>query len=438
VARLVIGFLLIALPYPLVQLHRIVHSGRVGLTPLAAFLASWWIIGVLYELNPLGLYSISPAAMLVIGVGLTCFVAGYAIACYPVRGLGSTRFENDQPSTTDAPLRWLLLLCVVGGSLLLVVYIASVGGVSALLGNPAATLLAIRLNLNVGDVPTGFYFFYFYTLAVPVAVVLWSIRRQPRYLLVGGFCLFALLSTTGRTNVTAALVWATIVVVMRRGSKRITPWQVTGSVGVVLVAVGIFVTLGDALGKSYDNSYIRVYYGAHPPVPQSLVLPLEQLGGAVPAFGVITQQATAPQDGALTLRPIFQLLHILDPTVKVQSKIQPFYAIPVPFNVGTYLAPLWQDGGMLGVCIGSLVTGGLCGIAYALWYRRRTLASLVLAGLFTLVALRTVGDASLNDLSTVIEISLLAVCFIAERSRRTHPVRAWPSAAHDITGGAHV
>jgi len=415
--------LLVALAFPITMLgvQRVAHNGKIGVNPLAAFTAAWWLIGCLYLLDPLELAAVPLVAQVAVAGSIACFTLGYLITCRPTGPSDDLEDRAGLHNTTLRPLAQLLCVTVVLGGVLFVVFVAEIG-LSRLVSDPAGVLLSTRLALNGGTVPTGFYFFYFFELAVPSAAVLWYFRRRHRYLVIAILAGVALITTTGRTNVFTAIVWSTLTLLILRGPTRVARRHVLGGGAAAALSLVVFLTVGSALGKTFSNSALSHVYGGTSPALDA-ALPLYYLTGLLPTFGAITADPSPGTGGGLTFRPVLQVLNLLDPSIIAPSKIEQFHLIPTPFNLATYLAPLWHDGGMTWVLAGSALTGAACGFAFSSWRRHRSPASLLLAGFFTLVALNTIKDSSLNEMSTLMQVLLLVVCVQAERSARARDER---------------
>lgn len=410
-------FVALAFPVMMLGAQRVAHGGKVGVNPLAAFTLAWWLAGCLHLLNPLGVIGLPFEAELAVAGSIVCFTLGYIVPCRLAHSSVRDDCAGGVDTATLYPLGNLLRVALVFGGLLFVVFVNEIG-LSQLLGDPAAVLLSTRLALNSGSIPAGFYFFYFFELAVPVAVVLWYFRRRRRYLVFAVLAGVALITTTGRTNVFTAIVWLTFTLLIMRGPARINRNQVLGGGAAALLALAVFVVVGEALGKNFSNSALSDVVTGSSPVLNALIIPLFYLAGLLPTFGAIVGDPSTVTGAGLTFRPFLQVLHLLDHSIDVPSKLEQFYLIPTPFNLATYLAPFWHDGGMIWVLAGSALTGFACGVAFSFWRRERRPASLLLAGFFTLVALNTIKDSSLNEISAILQIGLLVLCAQAERSRR--------------------
>jgi hypothetical protein len=97
--------------------------------------------------------------------------------------------------------------------------------------------------------------------------------------------------------------------------------------------------------------------------------------------GKIEHQET----GANTLAPIYRILSRFDLT-EYPPHYQPFYAVPVFTNTGTYLRELYADWGLFGTFIMVYLLGAICSVTYEVYHVNRSLIALaVLAHLYVIV-----------------------------------------------------
>jgi hypothetical protein len=185
--------------------------------------------------------------------------------------------------------------------------------------------------------------------------------------------------------------------------------------------VALFLALGTLIGKSYSNSPLRDQNLLQPTtLPHQLRLPYLYYVGSLPSFDqLVTGQAHGLERG-VTFRPAYQLAHVADPRVHVPVKVQGFYAIPYPFNVSTYLAPLLVDFGALGVIVGSFLLGVLCSWTYLRWVQSPSPAALCMVALVGSLAFNMVGDFGANDLSWLVQFGMLVIAARYGQPKRQH------------------
>ena len=391
--------------------HRLVHGGRTGPTPLAAYYATWTASAALAVWNPLEFVPVGrdtwDAALLAAGA----VTAGYALALVATRRAGRARGAV----SADVLRRIVHLLLLLGVPLfaLFVPVLLSLG----LVDSPATALYRLRVGLAEGGAPSpGFYFFYCFQPLVPASALLFRVTRQKRYAVIAAAAAACLLLTSGRTNATIAILWTAAALALARppGTRRRRDTGAIVAAGVLTLVV--FAVLGAAVGKTYENSHLAQRYGESPPVSRHLVLPVYYVTGPLPTLDQVMQTQGGADSYRNTLRPLLQVAEAAGAPVEAPPKIQPFYAVPGPFNLATYLSPLWRDGGLFGIALGAFLLGCTVGSAYGLWSTRRTAPTLLLAALATTTSLATALDASYNELSVYFQVACIAAAALVVRS----------------------
>jgi len=294
--------------------------------------------------------------------------------------------------------------------------------------NPIHDLLPLREYLGSGqNAPIGFYYFYAAELLVPLGILMWDVvePRRVRYLVVSAFAFGSLLLTSGRTNAITSILLTAVALLIRRGDTRIKPRVLLVTGGIFVLGLGIIIGIGNIEGKTFANSSILTYVTSTTWLPPQLTLPYVEFVGPIPALDQVVlgkppllSSTPLPDTHNQTFRPLYQLASIVDRNVKVPSNIQPFRSIPEPFNVYTALGPLWLDLGPIGTMFFMFGFGLICGKAYALWLRTPSLATLLLVALATTVAIVSVGDLRLDDLSVWVQGGALLILFLSDRSAK--------------------
>lgn len=406
----------------LLYIHRLMYGRRQGPTPIALFFFGWIPAVTLYIWNPLHLNHLHAKTWGFLLLGAACFVLGYATVTWAKRGRRPIppppRLKDHLTPRALRATVGLWWVCLILGTSLFLFYLRSfISGFSP--GQFGKTLFAVRSALALGQIPAGFYYFYFYELLVPLSVLLAGIdrRHRLRYVGAGVLAFFALVLTTGRTNVTKALLLVLFVFLFSQGYRRLNI-RTLGRVAMAIAAAGVlFVALGTLIGKSYSNSPLRDQNLFQPTtLPQQLRLPYLYYVGSLPAFDQLATGQAHGLERGVTFRPLFQIARIADPHVHVPAKVQQFYSIPYPFNVSTYLAPLLVDFGALGIVLGSYAVGVLCAWGYCLWVESPSPATLCLLALIGSLAFNMVGDFGANDLSWLLQFGMLTIAAKYARS----------------------
>jgi hypothetical protein len=394
-----------------VLLHRVVHGGRVGVTPLAAYYFIWTLMTVLTVWNPLGFVPVGArtwGAVIVAAVSLTL---GYAIGV-----LGAPRGEGNVREAPPKPTRNLLVALLVGGGLLLLLFMSTLVRLGILI-HPGVALYNLRVSLGQGTTSSvGFYFFCCFQLAVPVAALLFYSTRRIRYVFIAVTAGVALMLTSGRTKVTISLLWTAALLALLRNASSVRRRQSIMLACARSACILIFALLGNAIGKTYDNSKPFGRYGSSPQLPVSLVLPAYYLKGTLPTLDQILKTAGGEDGYRNTARPALQLARFAGAPIEVPAKIQIYYSIREPFNLSTYLSPLWRDGRYVGLTLGSFLLGLRAGAAFRWWRMRPSHATLLLTALATVTCLATALDASYTELSVWLQVLCIGLMAKAARA----------------------
>jgi oligosaccharide repeat unit polymerase len=281
-------------------------------------------------------------------------------------------------------------------------------------------LFQLRTQQAQHGAPTfGFYFFYAAELLVPLSVVLalGDTRRRRRYVTVALVSTGALLTTSGRTNATIAIVWSLCVLAIFWGGRRFKFSRMAALALGVVSLLGLFLLLGTAIGKTYANSSVANEFGENPPVPALLVEPYFYVSSPLVDFSQVVAQSMTNEGGRNTFREVYQVIHAVEPQVTVPPLVEPFHYIPYPDNVSTSITPFYEDFGIIGILLGEFLIGVLLAWAYSTWLIRRSPAALTLAAMATLVAFTSTGPAQYNQPSWIIQALLL--CFIIHTERQS-------------------
>ena len=407
-------------------MHRAIHRGRVGMTPLAGYLGAWITVIGLYSVDPLELDRVTTYTWVLIAGSFIAFVAGYALVAPLGIGADTGKRTSEFDTTAANPamarhVKRLWLVCLVLGAGLFTVYAYEI---ASIYGFGSGALTALRIDLSLGPAPPGFYFFIFVEPLVPLSVILALInpRRRNLYMAIAFLAVVSLLTTSGRSNATFALLWALSAFAIYAGPRLLRARLILTAVASVIVAFAIFQFLGDTIGKTYQNSYTYARFGDQPPIPAQLVGPYLYLEGPLPTFSAIVRDTDSFGLGRYTFRPIFQILAVFDHNIQVPPHIQDFRLIPYPFNTSTYLSSFYRDFGGAGVLFGPAFVGFLVGFLYTRWQVWRTPATLCLAGFASVVAISSVGDLPLLDLSRVLQfVAVAAIAVLETRSGRNAP-----------------
>jgi oligosaccharide repeat unit polymerase len=398
--------------------HRVVHGGRVGMTPLAGYAAAWITVIGMYMVDPLGLDQVTSYAWLLIGASFVTFVVGYSLAMsFGIRPGKEKRTTTLGDATANPGIvrqvSGLWCVCLAAGVGLFSIYLYELASIYGLSGN---TLSALRIDTSVSSPPPGFYFYVFAEPLVPMSVVLalFNPSRRKPYLATAALATLALLATSGRANALFALLWAFCAFGIYQGSRLVRFKTALIAIATIVVALAIFQFLGDLVGKTYQHSYTYSVFGDQPPIPSQLVGPYLYLEGPLPTLSAVVDDTNSFGLGRFTFRPVLKVLAVFDHDVNVPSQFPDFQLIPYPFNVSTYLGYFYRDFGIAGVLLGPAIVGFFVGLLYAKWRQRPSPATLCLAAFAAVVATSSTFDFPLADLSRLLEVAAIAAVAVLE------------------------
>ncbi|MHB8464788.1 MAG: O-antigen polymerase [Acidimicrobiales bacterium] len=410
-------------------IHRWVHAGRVGLTPLAALSSAWVVSLTLFLVNPLGLLRPHLYTWLLVVGSLGSFTVGYGTAIISgaktaVRPREWTPFDLDSDRALVALWRGAVVWFVAFFTVFVRSLITNYRGYLTP-SRFGAMLVQLRQQIGAGQRNIGLYYFYAAELLVPLGLLLYldGRPRRLRYLVVSGVALASLPLTSGRTNFVDAIVWAAAMVLLRRTDRRIGRRTVAALAGTVVAVVASFVVFGTVIGKTFNNDVeLRQLLPrtAHLPAV-GLYLPYFYVSAPIAGLERTVEHGPPSPDAhhgsthLSSIRPVFQILNIADPSMHVPAKIQPFQRVPYQFNLATAIQPLYDDWGTSGLLVACALLGLGCGAVYAAWARSPSPASLLLVALCIGGCVRSVIDLSPNDLSVWLQVAALVAVMRAER-----------------------
>lgn len=407
-------------------------DGR-SLSPAGIYVLRWWLLVVLYCLNPLGYPHLSWQAWLAVILAVGCFAAGYVLIRTTRPNNARSAWGEWAGSTEERipPRLWKALLSVftVGAGLYLV-YAFQV----AFRYGPQAAVLGphqLRDAISDGHVPFGFHYLYFFEL-IPALTVLLGRRYRPtsaqrRILVVlGCFSAVALLGTTARTNAFKATVWAGVVYLYTQRPRRMDRRIALLFGGGVVTLMFLFTAIGNNLGKSYENS---AFGGGRVSVSEwfrPLALPYHYNAAELPTLDALIHDPDRTLAfGAYTFNPIVSVLAAIVPDMSAPSHIGEFYSNPYPFNAATQLDVFIRDFGLVGVPVGSFVLGLCAGHLTLRFLRRRSdPMNLLLVTWLAMVLNSSTGAAAFGKVSYLLQLLVILLIRRYWRGGRNVSVRS--------------
>jgi len=323
-------------------------------TPLSHYALRWWFLVFLVELNLIGYDEISPLTWSVVIGSFLSFSCGALVplvrnhcqratqSCDHVKeGL---RLSIDKPKF----LRAIVVLFVMGIAAFCV-YLFNVHRSFGIL-NFLISGQIVRIAISEGDTPTGFHYLYIMEMVGPLCFLYYLLDRKhaSKWLFVIIFIsVVSLLFTTGRTNMTKALVWIFYVYLFFE-IQYLSIKKLTKTIGgLAIVIVGFFFLIGLWKHGTFATSDSRADQSSAPAA--SLMLPYFYMSVELPVLDKMLKDPKIEQEwGKYTFLPVVKVSKLFFSDIKTPSHIGEFYDTPLPANIATYLDLMYKDFWLIG------------------------------------------------------------------------------------------
>jgi hypothetical protein len=267
-------------------------------------------------------------------------------------------------NVNDATLWICHVLGIIGLALYLSEILQIFGGIQGLLDVLVSESHLVR-GAEIDLI--GVYFSYFGWIAIPLTALRWQNAGRPPLLLT----LVAVVQICGnllfidRTRP----VWIGFVtlLILLPGNTSLSAHRILARVGLIVVgALGAFYGIAFWIGKTGE---VFPYYGpVHVSTETGILYYYITCGFAY--FEAIWNEILIPtMTPERTLYPLFKVLSMLSIAPTPPAQILPFMDLPFPTNTGTFLEPLYSDGGIAYLAFG--VIAATLGVdRLALWCLR--------------------------------------------------------------------
>jgi oligosaccharide repeat unit polymerase len=193
----------------------------------------------------------------------------------------------------------------------------------------------------------------------------------------------AVLFRTSRTGVFIPVLWSTITWIYFQGGLRIKKKHVIPVVLIGVFLIVVFVIVSSLVGKTEDAAFLVSYWRRDIPFNAGLASLYHYTTSALPAFQILINDPSDYLWGQASFLPILRIAQIVIPDIELTETIQPTVYMPVPTNVFTYLAPYYQDFGLLGLFIMPFILGLVAMAVYQRWKKYPDLATILISALLT-------------------------------------------------------
>ncbi len=368
------------------------HPGQLWAVP-------WSIAVTLYSLRLLPYRSLSWTTATIVAAATLAFVLSSLVGEWGTAELG--RFKRFR-GPVRRPTYSTTCIAAVGVLCITTVWVtAFAASASATYGARDTFTASYRFRTELGSGALSLQIKYIYAALAGVALCSvaagLAVRRWPRllWLTSASACGASIYLATGRATVISALIVGLVAYLGSRAQPIRTHRFFAGIVGVIAIALAIFIAGGQLIGKTYSNSAdlqaLPSVFKRHSSL-STLALPYKYASAPVAALEVQTRSATTWGDagGCAEVAEVCKGLRKLNVQVEPVPRIRPFTAPPLAWNTYTALdLPLIDGGKALAVPIVALL-GSLCGLAWA-WSRCRRLSGIVV---YSLMAAAIVGSPS--------------------------------------------
>lgn len=327
----------------------------VSLSWAIALSLSWW--------NPLGWYVATDQTLAYLTAGLVALCAG---SMMPMLFGGKARATRIAAGDWDrVPLAkiatWLTLL----GVPLLVLFVVAVVLPSGLSSD---TLKVIRIAGNSGFASIGLYYFYPFQLAAALWWMSWRQRRVKWHLMAAILVTVTLVLTSGRTNILFVLAWLGFVSLLSPSSRdhahrlAIVPMAALAGVG-----LAVFTAMGNAVGKTFQNSALSRSILDANGIPEWLVQPIYYFGGALAGLAYKLDNNAAAEGWSQALLPAAKISSAVW-GMESPDDLQNYVFMPYPTNVFSGMGPflMASDSRWEGIA-GLFVLGTIVGLIFRSW-----------------------------------------------------------------------
>lgn len=367
------------------------------LHPVQLWSIPWSIAVTLYSLRLLPYRSLSwttagIAAAATLAFALFSLAGERAAARF--RGGSQHRRSDVGPNYTTVRIAAVAVVCIT-----FVWAAAFVASASVTYGARDTFTASYRLRTALGSGVLSLQIKYVYAALAGVALSSiaagLTFERWPRLLWLSSatVCAASIYFATGRSTIISALIVGLVAYLTARGRPIRVGRFIAGIGTVAVIALAIFITGGQLIGKTYANSAdlqaVPSVFTRHSTL-SNLALPYKYATAPVAALEVQTRSATTWGDagGCAEVAEFCKALRKLNVNVQPVPRIRPFTAPPLAWNTYTALdLPLIDGGKALALPIVALL-GLLCGMLWA-WSRRRGLIGVVV---YSVAAAAIVGS----------------------------------------------
>jgi oligosaccharide repeat unit polymerase len=324
-------------------------------TPLSHYALRWLLLVFLVEINLVGYDEISSLTWWVVISSFLAFSCGALVPLLKNHHLlaeqqpGNIQ-EGLRTSVDSAKFLKAIIVLFIFGALVFGVYLYNVNRTFGI-GNFLESGQMVRIAIAGGATPVGFHYLYVMELVGPLCLLYYLINRQntPKWLFILLiFSVISLFFTTGRTNMTKALVWIFYIFLFFELQSLSLKKLAKMMGGFITVIIGLFFLIGLWKHGQFESS-ANGEQRQSTPAAASLLLPYFYMSVELPVLDKLLKDPGVQQEwGKLTFLPVIKVGKLILNDVKVPSHVGEFYDTPLPANIATYLDLMYKDFWLIG------------------------------------------------------------------------------------------
>lgn len=370
-------------------------------TPLSHYVLRWSFLVFLVEINLVGYDEISPLTWWVVVGSFLSFSCGALVPMLKNQSLSVDQqpehIQEGLRTSIDRTkfLRSIVVLFLLG-TFVFVIYLYNVHR-SFGIANFLVSGQLVRIGIAEGQVPMGFHYLYIMELVGPLGFLYYLLYRQqtPKWLfIVLVLSVISLFFTTGRTNISKAIVWIFYIYVFFEVQSLSLRKLVKITGGLLGVIIGLFFLIGLWKHGTFVKNESQTERNSAPVA--SLMLPYFYMSVELPVLDKMLNDPSVKQEwGKLTFLPVTKLTKLFFKDVKVPSHIGEFYDTPLTANIATYLDLMYKDFWYIGPIVLPAILGYISSFFFAwLLFGRVTLAIFMINTILALTIFASVSSAN--------------------------------------------
>ena len=272
----------------------------------------------------------------------------------------------------------------------------------------------LRAPVQAGDYALTVKYLYFALAAAAMCGIAAGVRpdRRRRWLAAAAVAVASTYFATGRATVVVAGLAASVGFLVAAGSRFPLRRALLGVTLAGVVSLGVFMLMGQLIGKTYENSglgTVRSFFTDHPSAG-ALATPYMYVSAPIGALNVLVLDPPGERsDGCAMLSVACSVMARAGVDAHPTRAIRPFTDAPIPWNTYTALDDSIRDVGIAAAPIVFAVLGALCGWLWACARRGRPWA----IGVYAVISTAILGSAGSNSFAAPHVVGAIAILLVS-------------------------